>query len=273
MSETVRGFWHGEPLSPYQLLCLRSFVDRGFRVELFTYEADPCFPNWIVRCDAREILPSDQILRYPTRATRLGPGPPAFGHGSPALHSNWFRYAMLHIMGGWWIDCDILLIGDRLPEGEYFASATEDGIVVTSALKFPREHPLLADAVERCRELGEDCAWGDTGSHLIGPLMMKHQLSSQPLGTLYPVRFTEVPLLFDPNGRSEVQRRCRGGSFLHLFNEIWRGSGLDQRLGPPEDSFLDSLFQLHDVGARFFARMSHSDIEAATTGLLFPDGR
>jgi hypothetical protein len=270
MTEAVRSFWHGEPLSPYQLLCLRSFVDRGFRVELFTYEADLGLPNWIVRCDARDILPTARVLRYPTRATRLGPGPPAFGHGSPALHSNWFRYAMLQLLGGWWIDCDVILIGNSLPDVEYFASATDDGIVVNSALKFPREHPLLADAIERCRELGEDCAWGDTGSHLLGPLMMKHQLHYQPLDALYPVRFTEVPLLLDPHGSSEVARRCRGASFLHLFNEIWRGSGLDQRLGPPEGSFLDSLFQVHEVSPGFRFRMCHSHIKAATNRLLFP---
>jgi len=38
--QTFRGFWHGSPLGPYQLLCLHSFVAHGHRVEVFTYDRD-----------------------------------------------------------------------------------------------------------------------------------------------------------------------------------------------------------------------------------------
>jgi hypothetical protein len=36
--QIFRTFWHGAPLSQYQVLCLRSFVARGHRVELFSYD-------------------------------------------------------------------------------------------------------------------------------------------------------------------------------------------------------------------------------------------
>jgi hypothetical protein len=251
---TVRGFWDGAPLSPYQLVCLRSFVDHGFRVEVFTYDRELLFPSWVRRRDANEILPATRILQYP---------PPGFGHGSPALHSNLFRYAMLHALGGWWIDLDVVLLSPNLPTMDVFASATPDGIVVNSVLRFPVGHPLLAEAVERCRERGENCVWGDTGSALITPLMAKYQLSPQPLEATYPVHYDEVPLLFDPARRAEVEARCADRCFLHLFNEIWRSSGLDQRLGPPLHSFLDRLFLQHDPGAEFPARMSSPEVERA----------
>jgi hypothetical protein len=94
--QTVRCFWHGSDLGPYQLLCLGSFVRRAHGIELFTYDTGLAVPDWITRRDANEILPVDRVLHY-----RSG-----FGQGSPALHSDLFRYAMLHELGGWWIDLE-----------------------------------------------------------------------------------------------------------------------------------------------------------------------
>jgi hypothetical protein len=107
--DTVRSFWHGSLLNPYLLLCLRSFVRRGCRVEVFSYEADPGFPEWIVARDAREIVPAQSVLLY-----RKGPGA-----GSPALHANLFRFALLDRLGGWWIDTDIAMLRGLLPSAPY----------------------------------------------------------------------------------------------------------------------------------------------------------
>ena len=32
-------FWHGSPLSPYQQLCLKSFVDHGHELTLYSYHS------------------------------------------------------------------------------------------------------------------------------------------------------------------------------------------------------------------------------------------
>ncbi len=44
MTDVIRSFWHGPPLDPYMLICLRSFVKRGYPVEIFTYARDHGFP-------------------------------------------------------------------------------------------------------------------------------------------------------------------------------------------------------------------------------------
>jgi hypothetical protein len=91
--QVFRSFWHGSPLSPYQLLCLRSFVDRGHTVEVFTHGRELSVPDWVQQRDAHEIFPTDHVLHYQS----------GFGAGSPSLHSNLFRYMMLQQLGGWWI--------------------------------------------------------------------------------------------------------------------------------------------------------------------------
>ena len=55
--ETIRGFWHGSPLSAYQVVSLRSVVAMGHRIELFTYDPGISVPDWVIRKDANEIWP------------------------------------------------------------------------------------------------------------------------------------------------------------------------------------------------------------------------
>jgi hypothetical protein len=252
--EIFRGFWHGSPIGPYQLLCLRSFVRHGHRVEVFTYD-DLNMPEWITRRDAREIFHANRILQYQS----------GFGRGSPALHSNLFRYVMLRKLGGWWVDIDVLLLEPKFPVSEfYFAQAAKDYMTVnTSVIKFPAGHPLLVDAVERCLALGENVsAWGQTGPTLLTELLEKHELLrfSRPWQTTYPVAWTDVIGLFDPARREEIASRCRGSIFLHLFNEIWRGAGIPGDLGPPAGSFLDLLFAENDLRTNFPARMNFENV-------------
>src|SRR5437763_9619614 len=133
--ETVRSFWHGRPLSAYQVLCLRSFVDRGHTVEVFSYDPSLVVPDGVVRRDANEIWPTNRVLQYQT----------GFGTGSPALHANLFRHAMLHRLGGWWIDLDVVLLRTELPQQPIYFARESTGHIVTGTLKFPPGHDLLAE--------------------------------------------------------------------------------------------------------------------------------
>src|SRR5919199_4974204 len=151
---TFRGFWHGSQLGPHQLFGLRSFVAQGHGVELFTYDAAIDVPDWIERRDAREILPADHVMVY-----RSG-----WGAGSPALHSNLFRYAMLHRLGGWWVDLDVMLLRPDLPACDEFYFSNGRGSVASAVLRFPANDPLMAEAVQRSRAVSEETAlWGQTG--------------------------------------------------------------------------------------------------------------
>ncbi len=253
--ETVRGFWHGSPLGPYQLLCLRSFVDRGHRVEIYTYDDTISAPEWIVRQDAREILPTDHVLHYNT----------GFGRGSPALHANLFRYALLERLGGWWIDLDVLLLSDDLPEAPYFFAVAADPYTTLncSVMKFPAGDPLLRDAVDNCNGVAEEAAvWGQTGPLLLTSLVDRHALRgfAQPAHSAYPLPWQDMSALFDPARCEAIGQRIQGAIFLHMFNEIWRGSGIPRELGPPAGSFLSECFQRHDFGYRFRDRMNFEDV-------------
>jgi hypothetical protein len=253
--QTFRGFWHGSPLGPYQLLCLRSFVTHGHRVEVFSYDRGLAVPDWIIRRDANEILPGENVLHY-----RSG-----FGRGSPALHSDLFRYAMLRELGGWWIDLDVILLRADLPGDDlFFASMGEDGPGLnTAVMKFPAGHRLLGAAVERCLALGEDVSfWGQIGPTLLTELVRRYGLVSsvRPWSSVHPIPWFDVAALFDPARCEQVLQACAGSLFLHLFNEVWRTAGIPRELGPPQGSFLDRMFCEHGLDLGFRHRMNYADV-------------
>lgn len=258
--ETVRCFWHGSPLGPYQLMGMRSFVDHGHRVELFTYDTAIAVPDWIVRRDANEIWPASHVLAYRKD----------IGRGSFALHANLFRYAMLHQLGGWWTDHDVILLRRELPEQEFFFSLeTRDPLQVTfSVLKFPAGHPAMAEALARCVAVGESPLYGETGADLLTEVVARHRLvqHAQAMDTTYPLSALDVPAMFDPAEREQLHARCANATFVHLFNETWRRAGIPNYLGPPAGSFIDDALRLHGFEAPL-PRMGIDDVRRWTAYL------
>jgi Glycosyltransferase sugar-binding region containing DXD motif len=242
-SETVRFFWHGSPLGPYQLMGMRSFVEWGYSVELFTYDPTIAVPEWIVRRDASEIWPTDHILRYRNDSSR----------GGFALHANLFRYAMLHRLGGWWIDHDVILLRHELPAQDiFFSLETIDPLSATnSVLKFPAGHPAMSDCVARCLAAGETPLYGETATVLFTEIAAKYRLTSsdRSMDKTYPLSTGDVRAMFDPAQRDQLRARCEGATFVHLFNEKWRRAGIPNDLGPPAGCFIDDLLRSHGFEA------------------------
>lgn len=248
--DVVRSFWHGDNLNPYQLAGLRSFVARGYSVEVFSYQKLE-LPSWLILRDANDIWRTDEVLRY-------ADGP---GRGSPSLHSNRFRYATLHQLGGWWIDMDMVLLQAVLPKEEFFF-ASQDNIFAVGALKFPRRHPLMEEAVNRFDPGRGNYQWGQTGPRLFSELVEKFGLEGrgQSSSSAYPVHWSNVFALFDPAQREEIEKISSQSVFTHLSNEIWRRCGVPTVLAPPRGSWLEELLEQYDMLNLFPASMSISDV-------------
>jgi Glycosyltransferase sugar-binding region containing DXD motif/Alpha 1,4-glycosyltransferase conserved region len=250
-TEIVRTFWHGPPLDPYRLLCLWSFVSRGHSVELFAYD-DVAAPDWIVRRDAQEIWPADQVLRY-----RSGGG-----IDSPALHSNLFRYALLNRFGGWWVDTDVILLQPEMPSDLFFFAREDEPYLNNAIIKFPAGHAVLADAVDYCCQTGEAAVWGQTGPRLLTRLVIEHELTSyaRAADVTCPVQWWDIEALFDPSRCDEVRERSAGSTFIHLCSEMWRRAEIPTDRAPPRGSFLDELIMHLDPGIQFSGVMDFAEL-------------
>ena len=98
-----QSFWAGPSLSPYEHLCLTSFIDRGHAFDLYTFDANLAVPAGVQLRDAATILDQSEYFVYEN-----GPG-----RGSPSAFANLFRYKLLQDKGGWWVDTDVICLADE----------------------------------------------------------------------------------------------------------------------------------------------------------------
>lgn len=60
---TFQTFWWGSALSPYEMFCLKSFVDHGHKVHLYTFDPQLDVPDGVLICDASKRRATRSIIR------------------------------------------------------------------------------------------------------------------------------------------------------------------------------------------------------------------
>lgn len=106
---TIAALWMEGPLSYLEQLCMKSFVDAGHETVLYHYGPLQNVPDGIELADANEILPQTNFLQHERT-------------GSPALHSDLFRYKMLKKMRNTiWADTDAYCMKPfETPNGHFY---------------------------------------------------------------------------------------------------------------------------------------------------------
>ena len=247
----VRSFWHGQ-FSPYEALCLSSFVAAGVQVELSCEGPVAGLPDGVTCRDARDIL-DQQVAFY--RHEFDGP--------SPSLHANHFRYALLETSGGWWVDTDVLLVGPALPSAGIFLARQSDQELNGSAMRFPPAHPFMKAARQRAAAALESARWGDTGPKLLTELQPRYapDMPIAPRESTYAIRADEFHKFLLPQSRDEVDERTRNSTFVHLWNEMWRRAGVPKNIAPPKGCWLDRMFERHQIPVVWSDRLEAAYVE------------
>jgi hypothetical protein len=252
--QEFRAFWSGPPLSAYEELSLTSFVTRGQRVMLYSYNTKLRVPDGVELIDANEVLPGGRVHEfvYPT------------GERSPALHSDLFRYEALRRFGGWYFDLDVVLLRDQPPSVDIYVARQDEAFINGAVMHFPPNAPLLVAATQAAPDLMHDPEWGAIGPALLTRLVdqfgLAHAVRSS--SAAFAVRMTETCQLFLPEHRDALERRTKEADFVHLWNEVWRRIRIPKNYGPPEGSFLDSLFRRFGIVFAPEARLSAKAVES-----------
>jgi hypothetical protein len=236
--QTFQSFWWGNSLSPYERLCLKSFLDMGHGVNLYTFDAEIEVPRGVTVCDAAEIVPRDHFFLNQD----------GYGKGWPGAFSNLFRYKLLAERGGWWIDTDVVCLSRHIPVVELFVARHNADRINPAVMFFKPNHSLMISCLERSLALGRSAKFAETGPQLITSLIEKFDVSIFPESVCYPVHFSEVANLLQPACREALRSRIRDSVMLHLYNSALRQDGVDKYLLPPTGSLLRELVERHGVG-------------------------
>ena len=234
--KNVRGahlqcFWHGGALSPFERMCIKSFLAHGHSVEVFSYDSNLNVPEGCRLSDANEILGEDQVFAH-----RTGPV-----KGSLGAFSDLFRYALLDRNGGWWVDLDVVCLSDRLPAGDHvFGYQNPGGRVSSAVLKVPAGSPFVRYCHETAARVGRRAVWGQIGPRLVTEAVEKLDLSAhvQPAENFFPHFWDEAMAALDPGETVALLAKQEGSSLVHLWNEIFRQNGVDKAAEPPAGSLI-----------------------------------
>jgi hypothetical protein len=225
--EVFQALWLGGPLPPLAWLCLSSFVRFGHRVHLYSYD-QLAPPSGVKAKPADSVLPREHVR---------------FLHGSYATFANVFRYALLEKAGGWWVDTDVLCIGNPIPICDIAFAEEEKGTFNNALLKFPKRHQLVKELLAQAQKSDFDkIAFGDIGSKLLTTVINKHQVGilAQPKESFYPLHWLESYKVLFPEFTREIYDRISRQPFLHFWNYMYRFFGYDaSKFRPLAGSFLD----------------------------------
>ena len=262
----VGTLWIGGPLSWLEQLCLKSFVDQGQKITLFSYDDVPNVPEGVIRRDGREVLDTENFIKYEKK-------------DSYALFADLFRLHMIHQNPGMiWVDTDVYchrpmdydsdyVMGFELPGGHRVNNAVlgmpADSALMAALLEFTSDRfavpPFLSaaqtNAYRAAAERGEPVHVSQQPWGVWGPLMITHfvhalglQRQVMPLEAFYPVTFPDR-MAFVRRASLAAAKITPQTTALHLWASNKRELGLRHNGLAPKGSYLDQLLIKHGVRA------------------------
>lgn len=264
----IASFWTGAPLSFVERLCLKSFVDIGHEITLYSYEEIEGVPEGVKTADATAILPRPDVYTVHPRT------------GSPAPFSDRFRYHLLRKRPGViWADTDAYCLRPFTPKNGYYFAYEDDHnqSVASGVLALPADSPTLAELIAYTNDeytllpwlpakmLDEACRRARDGDpmHVTempwavwGPTALTHILKTTgeiehalPRNTLYPVCYADRRLFFRKTrlGWDHVTEETQS---IHLYGRRIRSRlAADYDGVPPRGTLLAALGERHGIVA------------------------
>ena len=260
----VGTLWIGGSLSWLEQLCLKSFVDQGQKITLFSYEDIPNVPEGVIRRDGRDIINTDDFIKYEKK-------------DSFALFADLFRLHMIHQCPGMiWVDTDVYCHRPMDYDSDYVLGFELPGAqrVNNAVLGLPADSQLLADMLaftadrfavppflkKSLQAEYREAAAAGTPVHVSqqpwgvwGPMMVTHFVHHlgladkvQPLDAFYPVTFPDR-LKFLRRVAVAEGYLTKHTTALHLWASNKRELGLRHNGLPPAGSYLEKLVAKHGI--------------------------
>lgn len=259
----IATLWVGGEFSLIEQLCLKSFVDHGHRIILYSYEPVGNCPAGVEQMDAELIFPSAELVR-------------CSGTKSPTIYADLFKYQMIVFQNVIWVDADVLCMQPWDLGSQWLFGWEDTGRLVSSAvLGLPRFSRALSRLNAFCKienpmppwaqdDKGEKTelavADGDPAYEAIshGPMWgaaaltyfldqtdeLQHVRSQQ---TFCPIPFERARDLLGPGDSiaKELGAECYG---VHLWGQHLRHHLLSTEVGMPHpNSFLGQMLERHQI--------------------------
>src|SRR5208337_2437771 len=235
--DIIQSLWIGDRLSAMEQLSIRSFMSHGHPYHLYVYNTVQDIPAGVRVLDASEILPVSRVCKTP--------GVCGVGR-SYAPFADLFRYKLLALRGGWWVDTDFICMKPFDFSIPYVFTGDGDG-VNPALMKVPTSNdPFMTWVYEQTEKVFHpEVPWGVTGSiPAVG--VRKFSLMQYRLDTLLFCPINEQALLATSLGVDNKDRIDQAYA-IHCYNELWRIAGADKDGHHSPTCLYEQLLRKHGV--------------------------
>ena len=238
--------WAYGNVSNLEILCMKSFLNLGYELNLWTYGDISNAPKGTKIRNARDIIPEESLFLN--------------GFGSYAGFSDLFRYAVLCKHGGLWADTDVIALirPEHLPQYKFLVaqrSHNSNDFLLNGNVIF-NPIPSKGDVIELALAYTSTFPKADLGWSEIGPdLLMAivsiysgHGFRIMGPDFANPINWWECPhslLASDFKFKNKP-------AFIHLFNEMWRRNNVDKNAEFPDGSLLDLISRSVEIDFKEF---------------------
>lgn len=231
---TIQSLWIGDQLSLIEQLCIRSFIANGHQFHLYSYskKINNCPEGTIIK-DANDIIPFTKVYKDVAKTY--------------TSFANWFRYKLLYLKGGWWVDMDVICLKNFDFDEDYCFTTemiTDSGspqiIANNAVIKSPKKAPFLHEMLEimDATDLVKS-PWGVFGSRFLEKILKNYESEDyiQPMYVFCPINWHQTDLLFTDNLEMTFDH-CHA---IHLWNNIWSKKGISKETSFSSTSLIEKL--------------------------------
>ena len=150
MKPEVQSLWVGNRLSRMEHYSIKSFLKLGYKFILYTYEPVANVPKGTTIKNGNTIIPKSKIF---------------FLKKTLLPFADIFRYKMLYLNGGYWVDLDMIALkqfnfhepyifsSERTIQKGAFRNRHSKFVSNIGVLKAPQGSPFYKELYERCMEI------------------------------------------------------------------------------------------------------------------------
>lgn len=246
--EIANFFWDGQ-LTNLEKNCIQSFVKNGFKVKLWSYD-NTKLQN-VESCDANMVLSPKTILKQDsTFKTQL--------QSYLAAFSDYFRYKVVNLYGGWWFDTDCYCLKNandykELKLGKNIISCKqnnkEDDVhhIGCGAFWMNKEtsNKLIKDFEKLIIDTnGESQRYGYFGPEFLTKFVKDNGFYAEmlPIEYFYSIQWTEVDLFFCKDNFNDAKQKTDNSFLTHIWTYESHSKGIIDKNNPMEGSFLKYLY-------------------------------
>lgn len=242
--ELANFFWHGN-FTKLEKSCIKSFVDNGFEVRLWSYTN--LSVDGAISMDARLILPESDLHKY----NQLSDHTDGF-IASISTFSDVFRYTVLNKFGGWWFDTDCYCLKSAneysvLRQNKPIIAGWEDSNSIACGVLYLNKslsENLIKEVEVICHNNNNQFdRWGMIGPLLTTDFIRRYNLYDNIVQTklFYPIHYDDIKFIINSEYKQHAKSLLKDSYLIHLWDSMLVSKYNIDKNNPPNNSLLEEL--------------------------------